>query len=320
MPRNVQVVLARRSTADRRQQRSVLGRLRDTLVQDRTRRRYSVAMDRFLLFLQQNGDRYPGSFVELDDRLSEFVEYLWEQGDPRGWAGDVISATIFYVPACRSFLSGAWRLHAAWGRRELPARAPPFTPLIVHALCGSCRDRGWGDIVILLLLGWHTFARSGELFGAKVCDFVLNSRGTGVWRIPLSKSGQREGAQECLTITDEFLGRRLLAVFHGRSAGDLLTDTTAVEHRRRLRASCDALGLSHGFRWYSVRRGAATEAYRRSGDLPAIMLRGRWGAARTARIYLTDGMARLADLDLTPTQERRLQRLALSVRADFLGG
>ena len=316
-PKRLKMCLARRSTADRKEQRALVGRLKDVLVQPRTRRRYEVAMDRFLLFLKQNGDTYPATFVELDDRLSEYVECLWENGDPKGWAGDALSSVIFHVPACRPFLAGGWRLHAAWSRRELPSRAPPFTPLILHGLCGYCRDQGWGDTVLLLMLGWHTYARSGELFGATAGDFVIGRRGTGVWRLPLSKSGQRNGDQECLTITDEFVGRRVAAIISTKSAGSPLSDNSAVVHRCRLRDACQALGLTHGFRWYSVRRGGATEGYRRSGDLAAIMLRGRWSATKTARIYLTDGLAHLADLCLTPAQERRLRELALSVRQSF---
>ena len=51
-----------------------------------------------------------------------------------------------------------------------------------------------------------------------------------------------------------------------------------------------------------------------TGNLPAIMLRGRWGDMKTARIYLTDGLARAQELRLSDSHSKRLQILAKQVR------
>lgn len=65
---------------------------------------------------------------------------------------------------------------------------------------------------------------------------------------------------------------------------------------------------SHGFRGYSLRRGGATHHFETGGSLEKTLLFGRWQSSKVARIYLCDGLARLAAMRLTDTQQARLER------------
>ena len=136
----------------------------------------------------------------------------------------------------------------------------------------------------------------------------------GVWRLPLSKSGQRHGATESLTINDQWVGLLVHGFCKNKLPGDLLRIATPPQQRLRFNEAATALNFDWGFRWYSVRRGGATHDYRVTGNLPAIMLRGRWGDMKTARIYLTDGLARAQELRLSDSHNKRLQALAKQVR------
>jgi hypothetical protein len=53
-----------------------------------------------------------------------------------------------------------------------------------------------------------------------------------------------------------------------------------------------------GFMPYSLRRGGATELWRASGQLSQVTVRGRWSHPQTARIYVNDGLATLAQMHL----------------------
>jgi hypothetical protein len=314
MPRRNQV-LAAVTKAQRQQSRQQLGRLRDTTVRPKTLARYTEAVDRFLAFLSENFIPYPSSFLKLDEALSEFIEFLWQGGEPKAWAGDALSGITHFMPSVRGHIHGAWRLHAAWGKAELPARAPPLTLTLTYSLAHYCRSKGWTDTLVLLLLGFHTYARTGELFNAKVGDFDIHPvTGMGVWRLPLSKSGQRHGATESLTINDQWVGLLVHGFCKNKLPGDLLRIATPPQQRLRFNEAATALNFDWGFRWYSVRRGGATHDYRVTGNLPAIMLRGRWGDMKTARIYLTDGLARAQELRLSDSHNKRLQILAKQVR------
>ena len=61
-----------------------------------------------------------------------------------------------------------------------------------------------------------------------------------------------------------------------------------------------AAGLQgFGFRPYSLRRGGATELWRTTANLDAVVMAGRWRHATTARIYVSDGLAVLAEIRLS---------------------
>ena len=316
MPRTKQV-LAKRTQAERQNARHALGRLAHQVVAPKTEDRYFTSVSRFLDFLKDSRKRYPSSFILLDRDVCEFVEYLWEQGDPRSWASDCLSGLGHFIPSCKPYLVGSWRLHAAWGRTELPVRAPPFTPVLLYGLAQLAAENGWTDIAVLLILGFHTFARTGELFNARAGDFVLSAT-SGTWTLPLSKSGQRTGAVESILLTDVYVLYLLKNFIKGMQSGDRLSNVSPGVLRSRLASLLDQLHITDPYRWYSVRRGGATHAYRRTNNLAAICLRGRWGSLKTARIYICDGIAQLSDLVFATRTKRRLEALAKKCRPDYL--
>ena len=156
------------------------------------------------------GKSYPTSFLKLGRFLCQFVQDLCADGEPKGYASDAFSGIGNFIPACKPHMIAAWRLHAAWGRAELPCRAPPFTPftpftpLLLYALAQAAFNGGWRETTVLLILGFHTFARSGELLRARCKDFVLSAT-SGTWTLPFSKSGQRTGNVESILLHDRFV-------------------------------------------------------------------------------------------------------------------
>eukprot|EP00435_Cladocopium_sp_Y103_P021060 s3166_g5.t1 len=248
--------------------------------------------------------------------VSSFIEELWEQGDPKGWAGDCLSGLGHFIPACKPYLVGSWRLHSAWGRAELPCRAPPFTPLLLYAVAQSAVNHDWTDLAVLLILGFHTFARAGELFQAKAGDFLLGPR-SGTWTLPLSKGGQRQGVTESILLTDPFVIALLRNFLRFHSPGDPLSKVSGGTQRKRLNDLLLGLHISFPFRWYSVRRGGATHAYRTTNNLAAICVKGRWNSLKTARIYISDAVAQLTELQLSDSKMRSLRRLAVICRPSF---
>lgn len=316
MPR--QHVLGRRCQIERKRERRALGTLKQLVVAPATHKRYLEAVSRFLAFLKMHEYGYPSSFSALDCRVSEFIESLWHNGDPKSFASDCLSGLGHFVPQCKKFLVGSWRLHGSWTRTELPARALPFTPVIVYALAQLAFQKGWPDVALLLLLGFDRYARTGELFCAKKADFTWNSSCTRlVWSLPLTKGGQRTGAHESLVIDDMWLIGALRNFVANLAPGDLLRSSSPGVMRQRLKSLIADLGLPHGFQWYSLRRGGASFAFRQSNDLPRVCFIGRWNHIRTARIYITDALAQLTEIQLEGPVRQRLLRLATLARPRF---
>ena len=167
--------------------------------------------------------------MRLDQVLAEFLEKLWEDGEPKDCTSDALSGLGHFIPAVKPHLLASWRLHSAWSRAELPCRAPPFTPLLAYALAQDAFQRGWRGTAVFIIPGFHTFARSGELFAARRSDFVLSAQS---WALPLSKSGQRAGAEESLLIEDAFVRTALQAFLRGKAPGDSLFLVSAGVQRK----------------------------------------------------------------------------------------
>ncbi|CAK0864466.1 unnamed protein product [Prorocentrum cordatum] len=253
-------------------ERQPRGRLRDQLVSPRTLDRYKLAVRAFFNFLRESKRGLPTSLVALDQFLEFYIEALWELGDSKAMAGDLLSGLGHFLPAVRRHMSGAWRLHKAWGRAELPARAPPLTPLFTYALAQLAFNKGWKDTGLFLVLGFDTFARPGELFNARVRDFILNIvSGQGVWSLPRSKSGERQGAMETIALDDPWVVRLIALYIHGMAPDHFLSTVSGEVHRRRLATLCQELYLNHGFRWYSLRRGGAT--FQKSRNFGELMIK-----------------------------------------------
>ena len=301
--------------AERKVARQSIGTLHDAMVTVGTSRRYHSAVTRFLIFLESEGHGLPATFPALDQLVVYFIERLWVDGDPKHLAGDCLSGLRHYIPATRGQLNGSWRLLSAWGRCEMPLRAPPLTQTFLYAVAWYFRSQNWTDSMVLLCLGFHTFARSGELFAAKKRHFVLDwHRGYGTWTLPLSKGGQRRGVQEALTITDPWVVALLQGFLVRLGDDDYLRRSGAPVQRERLRKANSALQLPADYQWYSVRRGGATHALRFGGDIAGITERGRWGNAATARIYIQDAQAALSELQVPTLQMQALVTRANSVR------
>ena len=265
-------VLQRATKQERKKERAALGTLRAQVVSPKTEHRYLGCVSRFLSFLKTSKKPYPSTFLLLDRYLCEFIEELWHDGEPKGYASDALSGIGHFIPSAKPYMIAAWRLHAAWGRAELPCRAPPFTAVILYGLAQAAYNKGWDDTAVLLLLGFHTFGRSGELFSALCKDFVLSGT-AGTWTLPLSKSGQRTGMTESILLDDPFICKLLQNYLRCRASGDVLTKVSPQVQRKRLYELLEILQLTAPYRWYSVRRGGATHFFRQTGNMAQICLK-----------------------------------------------
>ena len=88
-------------------------------------------MHAFLDFLIAHQMSYPTSNAQLDSAACEYIEELRENGDPKGWAGDLLSGLGHLIPSCKG--PSGWWMATAFGLDSsmLPLRAAPFTPKMV---------------------------------------------------------------------------------------------------------------------------------------------------------------------------------------------
>ena len=165
---------------------------------------------------------------------------------------------------------------------------------------------------VLWLVGFHCCLRSGEMFALRAGDIIFGQGSNyAVLNLRLTKTGARRGAQESVTISDSIVAAHLQRVVRDLPPGQLVCSLSGPSQRQIFHEVCRELQLDeHGYGMYSFRRGGATHDFSHHGRLDRTIVRGRWSNSRTARLYITEGLAALADLRLTPPQRRLLETAA----------
>lgn len=297
-------VIHKRTRVERREARKGLA-LRDAGVTDKTRCAYFVALSLLMPFIEN-----VQSESELDLSCAEWVELAWEDGESLYTVGNALSGLHFYEPMTKRKIPSAWRLFATWKKLEWPARAPPLTLDIVLSLAHYAICHHDIFFACLLVLGFFTLVRTGELLGLKGRDLLVNDRQLIV-SLKDTKTGKRNAADEMVTTDHNF------AILVTSTVVDILRSHGALDRPiwafsgQAFRNHFDSyLRRFHiqdlAFRPYSLRRGGATWLVQTTGSMELALLKGRWSSHKVARVYIADGVSKLPDLLLSPRSRELL--------------
>ena len=209
----------------------------------------------------------------------------------------------------------------AWGKYELPDRAPPLPASYAAAMAAAALATGEVILCLLILVAFSAFLRTGEIVQVRAAHFLFNE-GTGpvLLSLPVTKSGQRgKNTPETLVLSDPLLTLYIRVVIPRLHPQELLWPYGEAAFRQAFSRLVKKARLpAAGWRPYSLRRGGATAYFLETGSLDLTTVRGRWQSSRTARIYLDEAVAFLATLRATPAQSahiRRLERMLHSLDA-----
>ena len=304
MPR---IVLDRQTRAARKRARATLGTLRDCQIAPTTFTRYLLAVSYFAHWALTMTGRLADSWDELDLQVMAYMETLWEEGDSKTFAANTLNG-IQHLLCTRRVLPGGWKLLRTWDKKELPNRAPPLPSSVLLGMAGFAAREGRIDIAALLLVGFHAMLRTCEFLALSAKNVAINQAGGGVISLPWSKSAQRSGNVEYVTIDDPNVGQRLAAITKHLPPDALLLRGTSTEFRQFFARALRELKVEqHDFRPYSVRRGGASFDFATYGDIKRTMARGRWGGWNVARTYITEGWQVLHHLALSPETNKRIK-------------
>ena len=141
---------------------------------------------------------------------------------------------------------------------------------------------------------------------------------SGVVSLGFTKGGKRAGAAESATVTVAEVLRRLVQWKRSTPSGSTLTPSPHT-WRKLFAEGLSALGLERWeFRPYPLRRGGAAFWFSQHGSLDRILLQGRWMAVKTARTYLNEGLAILAEIAFPPAKSRPLHNVYLNAQRTAL--
>ena len=298
------------------QSRKEVGPLKKCIIKERTKKAYDKACLWFFGWVIAWGLRLPSETWGFDDLVCAGIECLWEEGENRSVAGNLISGLQHATPPLSGCLKGSWRLWNAWGRAEIPMRAPPLTWEMVKSLSYVLLMWDCRDCALLLLIGFLSFLRTSEFLSIRRQDltFATDLRRMHI-NLPSTKGVSRSGGIECVYIADEVVVKAIFNFCSDLLPGDSILHRTGAQFRKVFAAAVLECGLDSGIRPYSLRRGGATYHFRRFGNMDKTMEIGRWQHQKTARVYVNSALAELAVLQLSAGTISRVEEwsAALSV-------
>ena len=101
--------------AERKAERQKVGRLSEQRVSLATAERYADALHGLSTFVGSPEVQLLKR-ADLESVLCEYVEFLWEEGDPKTMANYVMAAVQYRRPELRGRLKAAWQLVSLWNK------------------------------------------------------------------------------------------------------------------------------------------------------------------------------------------------------------
>ena len=158
------LVMNKTTKAERRAERCKVGSLQSQIVTKNTADRYAQSFHSFLNFTGKTRKDLENSVSQIDRWLSEYVEFLWKDGELKSYANYAVASVRHYVPEARRRLGMTWKLVSTWNRTEMPLRALPLTPEMLLSFAGQLLKRGWKEFSYVIVVAFSCFLRTGEMF------------------------------------------------------------------------------------------------------------------------------------------------------------
>ena len=249
-------------------------------------------LKRYFAWLRANLFPMPRTMLELDQSAAEFVNSLWQEGDPHGYAGDLISGLSRFVPAARLHLSTTRLFFRNWTRTLTRVRAIPASAKIVRAFAGVALGMRRIDLMALFLAGFFGVLRTAEIFSLTAGQLVFGPGCRSVLlRLPQTKTTGRRNAPEHVLIQDPCVAAALKLASHGLHEQERIHRTRPENFGKELKLVALRLGfVSDKLTPYTFRRGGATWWFKATGSIDAVAARGRWSQVRTARLYVDSAL------------------------------
>ena len=130
------------------------------------------------------------SFDEFDDAVSEYIEFLWESGEPKSYANYTLAAIQHFRPQSKQHMPWSWKLAKIWNQVEMPVRATPMSPKVMLAFAGVAVQWGQPVFAWLLVIAFALFLRTGEILSLAPDHITLSTRSAIVF-IEGSKGSKR---------------------------------------------------------------------------------------------------------------------------------
>ena len=284
------------------------GHLKYKGIGQRTHDRYKRQLQAFFTHLQLLQIPLPNTLHDLDQQLAEHINDMYQNGEPHGYAGDLISAVSRAMPRARAHIPTARLWFRNWTREIKRCRALPIPVHAIKGLAGLGLAFDRLDLAALLPAAFICMLRTSEIYSLQCQHVVFSPDGTkAIIVLPHTKTSGLN--MEESIVHDRIVVAALRKACEHLKPGDTLYSRPARFFGEDLRWLAALVGFRHErLLPYSLRRGGATWHMHKYGSLSLTALLGRWKNDRTAKIYIDGAAAEWATWQLGVPAERKLER------------
>lgn len=152
----------KQTKTERREVRKQVGKLQNQVVSNDTRGRYHEAFAAFCRFAGMNLQQLASDVIKIDAVLASYIEFMWEDGEPKSYANYAAASVQFHIPAAKRHLQFSWKLIATWNKLEMPARVTPLSPSMAMSFAGLMYEWGYPSVGNMIMVAFSCFLRTGE--------------------------------------------------------------------------------------------------------------------------------------------------------------
>jgi hypothetical protein len=298
--------MVKRQPAPRRSQRQhikYVGIAKQTLV------RYARAVRQFFDYLDLMRRPLPNSFYTLDREVGEYINHLFQEGEPHGYVGDLLSGLKRFVPGAKRQLDTGTRYFKDWGRMLRRRRATPLPVDLLRAMSGAAYAQGRSDLGVLLLVGFLGLLRTGEVVDLRKKQCSILGGGTRALIVfKASKGAVRQNAPESVLLHDPLVVQLLARRLDQLQGNDKLYAGGFRGFADDIKKFAAYFGVVDPYLTpYCLRRGGATWHFATFTNLDATQHLGRWMQKRTAKQYIDEAMVAYAEEGIPAAGRARAQ-------------
>ena len=251
--------------------------------------RYQRSVSSFLSYTREFNHQV-WAWEDLDSVVSDWLEYIFHDGQHKTLASDGLAGLQFYVPQSIGKLKHSWKLVKVWQKLEPPRRVLPISPLVIRAFAGAAVYLGLLPEAAGMLIAFDAMLRSGELYRLKVGDISFYSS-KAVLSLGYTKMGIRTNNAEMVVVESQLALKYLRLACRHRSRSELLLPRGERAFRELFSSLVDLFNIPGLLTVYSLRRGGASWDFLHFQSMERTLLRGRWSSTSSARLYLQDATA-----------------------------
>jgi integrase len=271
--------------------------------------KYNIAVRRFLMWRKASSFPEPREAAEFDHQVSEFINCLYLQGSPLGWATDCISGLKRLFPRCRRHLDTASLYLSFWTKATKRVKALPLTPELVRGMATVSIIKGNASFAVALLIMFAGCLRIGETLQLKLSHFNCLRNNCCIISLWFSKGSQRTGQPEVVFIRDPSLIRMIRSLQANGRADAWFFAGSYKSFCTLLLDAAGSFGLEHpNLTPHSLRRGGATWHFSLFHSYDRTMSHGRWKQQKTAKGYIDEALAELGQDSLPLAGVLRLKK------------